>query len=98
MQRYVQFGTQGKIKESADDLGRQFSPEDSYSLKTTTSPNSQAAADTLQRQAKVSGGDEISGIDRAEAIETTESERWGTNPGTFDGVAATVQTRAAAVP
>lgn len=78
---YMKKGMQGKLKESTDQIGRQFEPatfstawKTASSGKTTTTEKRNAEAG-----AEVSG-DTTSDIATAETITRSEHESWGTSP------------------
>lgn len=75
---YMKKGVQGRLKESSDQIGKQFDATGSYTSawksastgETTTTET--RAADTGVTTSVVAGG---------EKIEKSETEKWGTEPG-----------------
>lgn len=71
---YMQRGVQGKLKESTDQVGRQFEPTN-FSLGWTTT----ASGNTITKETRnnTTGGTTTSEITDAEQITRDETTTWG---------------------
>lgn len=72
---YMKRGVQGKLKESTDQIGKQFEPGTASSSWETASTGTTTTTET--RAAGTTGGI-TSNITSTEEIERSEHEAWGT--------------------
>lgn len=74
---YVKKGIQGRLKESTDQVGKQFDPTSvTYSWKTESSSNA-----VTQETRDIATGDTTSNITSGETLTKSEHETFGTAPG-----------------
>lgn len=79
MQVYMKQGVQGKLKESGDQIGKQFDPASyEYSWQDASSGT------TITTEERVGGagatGDTTSDTTASETVTRSEHETWGSNP------------------
>ena len=73
---YMKKGLQGRLKESTDQVGKQFDPTTfTTAYQTTSSGNS-----TTTEARDVSNGNTSSTVDNAQTATKAEHEDWGTSP------------------
>jgi uncharacterized protein (UPF0333 family) len=74
MQRYVQYAAQGKLKESADDMAHQFTPEDGWVNGFHTKDNGMS---TTTEEAKMADSDLTTKVTSNEEVTRDEASAWG---------------------
>lgn len=79
-QAYVKRAYQGKLKESSDELGKQFQPSENYVVGWSN----QGAGTTTTVESTTGGasgaGSSTTNIQQSETVTSSESEEWGTKP------------------
>ena len=73
---YMRRGVQGRLKESADQIGEQFDPTNFTRARRTTSAGQTVTTETRD----IATGSITSTITQAETITRDEYEDWGTKP------------------
>jgi hypothetical protein len=74
---YMKKGLQGRLKESTDQVGKQFDPGTFTTAYQTTS----AGNSTTTEKRDVATGSTSSAVDAGQTSTRTENESWGTAPG-----------------
>lgn len=70
---YLKKGVQGRLKESTDQIGKQFDPE-----SFTTASQTEGTGDTITDEVRnVETGTTTSTITKAETVTKSEYEQWG---------------------
>ena len=75
MNLYMKKGVQGKLKESTDQVGRQFSPADYFE----TSWKTESQGQTVTNESRTDEGVTTSTTETGENITRSEYEAWGVN-------------------
>ncbi|MBP7835975.1 MAG: hypothetical protein KA022_00685 [Candidatus Omnitrophica bacterium] len=74
---YMKKGVQGRLKESTDQIGKQFDASGSF----TSAWKSEGSGTTVTTETRdTSTGATTSKVEQAEKITKSESEEWGTAP------------------
>lgn len=79
MQAYVKRGLQGKIKESADQIGEQFSPEHTsgtITTSTTSESTENVTIDSQGRPVTVSNSSQNQTQNLQHNVEALSAEKW----------------------
>jgi len=75
---YMKKGVQGRLKESTDQIGRQFDAAGNYTSAWKTA----STGETTTTEARAtSTGVTTSTVSGGETINKSETEKWGTEPG-----------------
>ena len=75
---YMKKGVQGKLKESTDQIGRQFDPG---TFSTAWRAQGNGTTTTVETRDTAANGATTSNITAAETITRGEYDDWGTKPG-----------------
>ena len=87
IQTYVKRGVQGRLKSSSDDIGDQFSPNNTNAIKTTSVKTStremfglddEGAAHQGMSISRIMGNEVTNTVDRSQIV-NVDKENWGTD-------------------
>lgn len=70
---YLKKGVQGRLKESTDQIGKQFDPE-----SFTTASQTEGSGETVTEEVRdIETGTTTSTVTKAETVTKSEYEKWG---------------------
>ena len=82
---YMKKGVQGRLKESSDQIGRQFDASGAY----TSAWEAKSSGNTTTLDMRTADtGDTTSSVTAAETVTRGETEKWGTEPAQVYGTGA----------
>lgn len=82
VQTYIKRGVQGRLKSAADDIGDQYSADNTNELKTTVrSSNTEEKFAGGVSTSNIMGNGEVTNTTMNSVIVNTQQEYWGSNNG-----------------